>query len=429
MLNTIEYMINLAIALIYGVLLFFILKQFLPLRRKVLALECLEVFLIAYTTNITIFPGETTGTLGSFVALFILLLLFHKNSLFLKLSAAILIFPVITAVSYILEDVGSLIWLYLFQRQMSGAAQTVLHMITMLFRIPVWFAIYRFVKRKVPHAVHDLTRRMWILIDLISLASFIGIVTVIYKSTSFTSYIAYPACVASLVTNMGCFYLCTYMAKTMRTEMELQTHQYQQAYYQELEAGQQMIRGLRHDMKNHLNIIHTLLQNEDYEDAVQYLNELDEEFVTSAKVYCKNSTVNAVLNTKEQTSRDHGIHCDLKIDFAGSPGIDNINLCSLFANTLDNAIEACLKIPDASRRFLRLKARYKSGYFSYELVNAKANAVTEESGYYKTSKTDAALHGFGLGNVRRIVEKYGGDMKISYSEDAFSIVIFIKDRS
>lgn len=427
MLNIIEFIVNMAISLAYGTLLFFILKQFLPMRHKFLVLELLEVLLISCTTSITVFPGEATGTLGSFAALFILMLIFHKSSVFLKLSTTILIFPVMAAISYILQDVGSLIWLHIYQRQMSDTAQTILHTTTMFFRIPIWYAIYRFIKMKVPHAVHELTSRMWALIDFISLSSFIGIITVIYKSTFSTSYMVYPACIASLITNMGCFYLCTYMVKTMRTETKLMAYQYQQAYYQEVEAGQQMIRGLRHDMRNHLNIIHTFLQNKNYEDAAQYLNDLNKEFVTSTKTYCKNSTVNAVLNTKEQNARNQGIQCDLQIDLLESPGIDNIDLCSLFANTLDNAIEACCKIPEVSRRFLRLKARNKNGYFSYELVNAKSNAVVEESGHYRTSKKDHTLHGLGLDNVRRIVEKYDGEMKISYSDEEFSVVILIKD--
>lgn len=425
MLNTIVYIINLGISVTYGTLLFFILKKFLPLRRKSLVLEFLEVVLIAYTTNIAIFPGEVTGTMGSFLALFILMLVFHKSSLFLKLSATILVFPVIASISYILEDVGYLIWLHICQRQMTEAAQTILHTVTMFFRIPVWYAVYYFIKLYVPHAVHDLSRRMWILIDLISLSSFIGIITVIYKSTYATSHAAYPACIASLITNMGCFYLCTYLAKTMRTEMELKTYQYQQAYYKEIESSQQTIRSLRHDMKNHLNIICTFLQNKDYEDADQYLNELDREFITSAKVYCKSSTVNAVLSAKEQTAMDNSIHCDFQIGLEETPPVDNIDLCSLLANTLDNAIEACCKIPDYSMRFLTLKARCKNNYFSYELVNSKVNAVVEESGHYKTSKNDSSLHGIGLENVERIVEKYGGDMKIDYTDDTFTVTILV----
>ena len=56
-----------------------------------------------------------------------------------------------------------------------------------------------------------LTRRMWLVLSLISLASFIGIIIIIYKCTVWDSYLAWPACAATLITSMGCCYLCTYM--------------------------------------------------------------------------------------------------------------------------------------------------------------------------------------------------------------------------
>lgn len=59
-----------------------------------------------------------------------------------------------------------------------------------------------------------LTRRMWLVLSLISLASFIGIIIIIYKCTVWDSYLAWPACAATLITSMGCCYLCTYMSKS-----------------------------------------------------------------------------------------------------------------------------------------------------------------------------------------------------------------------
>lgn len=424
--NTIEFIVNWILSLAYGTLLFFIVRQFIPLRRDNRFLMLIEIFMITFLSNATIYPGETTGTFGAFAALIIILLVFHKGRLYLKFSVAVLLFPIIVSISYILQDVGSLIWMYVFHRQMSTAGQTILHSFTMMLRIPVWFAIWHYMKKWIPCAVCDLTRKLWFLIDLVSLASFIGIITVIYNSTSQTSYIAYPACIASLITNLGCCCLCTHMAKTVRTEMQLETYQYQQAYYQEMEASQCAIRGLRHDMKNHLNVVGTLLQNENYDKACQYLTNLDQEFVTAAKYFCPNSIVNAVLSTKEQYARDHGIRCDLQVDLPKTLPLDDIDLCSLFGNTLDNAIEACQKIQEVSKRFITVKARCSNSCFSYEIVNSKENEIRETKAGLRTDKKNPESHGIGTGNVRRIVEKYHGAIDIHYTQDRFSIVILIQ---
>ena len=68
-------------------------------------------------------------------------------------------------------------------------------------------------------------------------------------------------------------------------------------------------------------------------------------------------------------------------------GIDDISLCTIFANTLDNAIEACAKMEKAEDRKLSVRVRYmENGYFSYEIVNSKRNEIYEKRGVYFTDK-------------------------------------------
>ena len=118
------------------------------------------------------------------------------------------------------------------------------------------------------------------------------------------------------------------MAKTVRSDMALETFQYQQSYYQELEQNQQTVRRLRHDMKNHLNIIGTFLRDNEIEQAKEYFQELNQEFASNLKVYCPNKIVNSVLNNKEQLALDSHIQCEFQIDLETSPKIDDIDLCS-----------------------------------------------------------------------------------------------------
>ena len=69
--------------------------------------------------------------------------------------------------------------------------------------------------------------------------------------------------------------------------------------------------------------------------------------------------------------------------------IDDVSLCTLFANTLDNAIEACQKIEAPDRRKLELKCRYtENGYFSLELINSKINEIVVQKNQYISDKED-----------------------------------------
>lgn len=106
--------------------------------------------------------------------------------------------------------------------------------------------------------------------------------------------------------------------------------------------------------------------------------------------------------------------------------IDDVSLCTIFANTLDNAVEACQKIEDKAARRISVKARYtENGYFSYEIVNSKCNRIRMRRERFITDKADSASHGVGISSVKEIVERYGGTMDISFTEGEFKVIILI----
>lgn len=416
---------NLSIYLICSRLILLGIQGFLSLRWRHPAVYIPLFLILIQAVAAVVYPEELTGLTACLLLLASALFLFFKGEWYLKLSASIILFPIITSISYVTQDVGSLVWEYIFNRNMNPYAETFLHTFTMFLRIPVYYFIYRCLKNWLSDTVHLLTKKMWMVIDLVSMTSFTGIISVIYSCVTANSYLAYPTCAASLFTSLGCFYLCTYMARAVKTDMELRMLSYQKSYYEEIEKNQQTVRKLRHDMKNHLNIIGMLIADEKTPEAKNYLTELNQEFAVTAKSYCSNEVVNAVLNSKEQSAAEAQIRCEFQIDLAEDPQMEDIDLCALLSNTLDNAIEACRKIPEASERFLSVKARCQKGFFSYKVVNSKANEVTEENGCFVTSKKDAGLHGIGLKNVKQIAAKYEGYVEVSYDEHSFTVVVMI----
>lgn len=425
MLSVLEFILNWLITLTFGTLIFLIIERFLTFRFQIRSAKLIAIILLGTCSNIVVYPGETTGTVGFFLCFILFLLLAFREKTYLKLSIAIIIFPVIAAANYVTQDIGSIIWLYVFHKNMSVLASTVLHTATLALRIPFWYFVFICVRKWIAFGAKTLTWKMWGILDMISLTSFIGIISVIYKTTSYDSYTAYPTCIACVITSLGCCGLLTYMTKAARAEMELQAYQYQQTYYRELEQNQQTVRRLRHDMKNHLNIIGTFLREHETEEAESYLKELTREFSVSAKIYCKNSIINAVLNSKEQLAKDAEITCQFFIDLEDVPTIEDIDLCSLLSNTLDNAIEANRFIPDVRERKMTVKARYSNHFFSYQIENTKTNGIRMKNGMIQTSKPNTVNHGIGLQNVKNIVEKYSGDFNLSYNADTFTVTVLI----
>ena len=92
--------------------------------------------------------------------------------------------------------------------------------------------------------------------------------------------------------------------------------------------------------------------------------------------------------------------------------MDPLDLCSLFCNLIDNAIEASEKITDGdTERFIKISADCRSGFLILRVENTAQQVPEFKNGVCRTSKsTDKELHGLGLKLVRQIVEEYDGRM-------------------
>ncbi|HJD47415.1 MAG TPA: GHKL domain-containing protein, partial [Candidatus Mediterraneibacter norfolkensis] len=297
-----------------------------------------------------------------------------------------------------------------------------------VFLILFWYLFHRFMGERLSRTCGMLDQRSWLLLTVICLASLTAVISLIsFQLSSTVESVVYLCMVACIVTNFGTICLATRLADTILADMERRNLQLQKSYYEELDQNQQQIRKIRHDMNNHLSVIEGLLKKGDIQNALEYFEDLAGHVRTGTRRFCKDSIVNAVLNTKYTAAEDAAIDSFFHVDIDKILGIDAVSLCTIFSNTLDNAIEACLKIPETEKRHLSLKARYTdNGYFSYEIVNSKRNEVKKKKDAFLTDKEDARSHGLGIVSVRDVVRRYDGTLDITYTEDEFRIVILIK---
>lgn len=145
-LNNIEIVLTTIISIFFGYMLFLAVKSFLKPRWTHPFVSFIIICLLFSCANIVVYPEELTGTTSFFLCFILILMVFFKNEWYLKLSTAILIFPAIVAINYILQDMGSLIWQHVYDKQMSQVGQTVLHTLTLALRVPLWYGIYRLIK-------------------------------------------------------------------------------------------------------------------------------------------------------------------------------------------------------------------------------------------------------------------------------------------
>ena len=135
-------------------------------------------------------------------------------------------------------------------------------------------------------------------------------------------------------------------------------------------------------------------------------------------------TVNALLNVKYRLAAERQIDCRIFLELPQNPGIDEVGLCSLIANTLDNAIEARGKIPDVSRRRILLKGRLSGSNFSYYIENSVSGA-SKKAAALPSGRGNGRRRGLGLSIVRGLVSQSGGTLSISSDEEQFSVTVLL----
>lgn len=202
--------------------------------------------------------------------------------------------------------------------------------------------------------------------------------------------------------------------------MEKQVEQ-QVEHYKKINKLTDDLREFRHDYKNHMVCLQSLLNNKQYDEALSYVKSItNQEILDSNKFFSGNQIADAILTDKNELAQKN--NCKIIFDGSVSDEISVSNLCTILSNALDNSIEACSKIDSDETQIIDVKC------VASELIqiirisnpNLDNNAVTE------TSKADRKNHGFGLSNIRRTVERMDGQMIISSQYPTFVLEIEFK---
>ncbi|MGM0165532.1 hypothetical protein IGI39_000474 [Enterococcus sp. AZ135] len=399
--------------------LFQLIDTFIPIKQNKF-LQFLLFLITFLTLSMPIYPNDAINVSILFLAFTSSFLLFLKGPITHKISLVLSLYPFIIALNFLLEDIGLRIWVA------SGRFLTMdyfLHGTAHLLRGVIWYGMYQLFRYAMPYSKTQITQKLWLILDLICLTPLIAMISFIIFTPSDTIMI-YPASLACILTSICSLYMTGHIAKSFRYKLENQNFQLQKDYYQELEGNQKQLRKIHHDMNNHFGVMLNLLRDEQPEQVEKYLANLTEQHILSNHIFCKNSIVNAVLNAKHQLIQEYQIACSMQLDIDTLLTIDDIDLCSLFGNTLDNAIEAARQAPN---REIIMKARYYNGFFSYEITNTKKHQIKKRGSRFFSTKTKPQDHGIGLQSVRSIVESYHGTLDIRYDEEQFSVTILISD--
>ena len=101
--------------------------------------------------------------------------------------------------------------------------------------------------------------------------------------------------------------------------------------------------------------------------------------------------------------------------------MDIEDICIIFANSLENAIEACQKV-EQSGRFIKVVLNYRDDRLVYKITNpTDGSVIKNRSGGFKSTKTTPGEHGLGVVNIEKAVEKYGGIFNAEHGDNVFTL--------
>ncbi len=395
---------------------------FAPVKEN-RVIKLINYIVIFFIMTTTIYPKDPVN-LPIILGLFILtMLLGFQGNLQRKLAAVSILLPLVVSTNFLFEDFGLQLFLLAGKAEIIDAT---LHAFFGLLKIPLWYGIRRLFQKRITDAKKFMKPAMWAMINLISLGPLIGMIFILIFSPD-NHLLIFPAMLAIALTSIGIQYLTGYLTESVKKEQENRNLKLQEDYYLELEKSQLEVRKLKHDLNNHLSVVGNYLESDHVAEAKNYFTGLTNVYGNQSRTFSKNPLVNNVLNSKYQLAQENDIDCFFNIDISDWVGIDDVSLCTILANTLDNAIEAAAKIPEVDRRKLSVKARYYKSYFSYEIANSTEELLVTNDGKIITTKPDKKNHGFGLANVREIVENYAGTMEIKQTDDEFLLLIVIAE--
>ncbi|WP_250672992.1 GHKL domain-containing protein (plasmid) [Paraclostridium ghonii] len=197
--------------------------------------------------------------------------------------------------------------------------------------------------------------------------------------------------------------------------------------YENINEIHNKLRYVYHDLKNHIICIKNFNTKE---EIISYINNLElqisdfENFRNTG-----NGTLDIILGEKTSIFKKHNIEFEDNINISKLKCIQDTDICAIFANALDNAIEACLKIDNEIEKRIEVKATYINGFAIIKFTNTKVNEIKFNDEHIQTNKCNKKMHGIGISSIKYIASKYNGEVIINYSDNEFilKIMIPIKD--
>ncbi len=266
----------------------------------------------------------------------------------------------------------------------------------------------------------------WALIALIPATS-LYIIVLLFWAKGLTSPQVVMSIIFILLINFSTFFLYDVIMKVMWEQMDKRLLEQQNQYYDKqfnvMKESLQSLKEMRHDWKNHMSAVHSLIQRGEIQKSLLHISEILQISSQMGQARTGNIVVDSILNFKLQEVLRNNIEISLDINIPETLNIPSFDLTVIIGNLIDNAMEAVLKLEH--NRYINIKMSYDKGRFLCCIMNSFNGTVNKILNQYRTTKITNENHGIGLESIKSTLKKYNGTIDIENNSNVFTILIMM----
>ena len=235
-----------------------------------------------------------------------------------------------------------------------------------------------------------------------------------------------PLVVSSLLIIFAYYLIATAIEQTRRSQQAEKHLALQREHYRNLNGSIYTAKTLRHDLRHHLVTCLELLAKNNPAAVEDYLRQLCNHYDdTAIPKICCNPTADALISHYLKLAKQQEIVVNINMHLPDDLGIDDQDLCIILGNCMENAMEACGKIPKDQMRCIDIKTSITKGHLVIKMANSYSGSILRQGDRFVSSKSGDD-HGIGLSSVKAVTAKYHGYCSIYCEQQVFKVAVSLK---
>lgn len=235
-----------------------------------------------------------------------------------------------------------------------------------------------------------------------------------------------PLVVNTLLILFTYYLIAAAIYQTRRSQQAEKQLALQREHYRSLNDSINTVKTIRHDLRHHLVTCLELFNKSNPAAAEQYLSQLCTTYdETTIPKVCGNHSADALICHYLKLAKQQDIVVNTNLHLPDDLGIDDQDLCVILGNCLENAIEACDKLPKNHLRHIDLKATIAKGHLIINIANTCNGIALRQDNSFVSSK-NGDDHGIGLASAKALTAKYQGCCSIDCGQQLFKVAISLR---